>query len=140
MPTTSLPAPASPKRAPQRPTVLVVDDEPKLRVVLSRFLEMHGLDAVAAASGEEAVDFVNRREPSAVLLDIRMPGMDGLVALKAIRAGHPGLPVIMITGLGDEHLMDQALFLGASEYLTKPLSFPDLEQTLASQLHLPVPA
>ena len=116
--------------------VLVVDDEPKLRQVLQEFLELHGFAASAVASGEDALAQLDRLAPSVVLLDMMMPGMNGLDALKQIKARRPSTMVIMITGLEEERVMDEALALGAHDYITKPFNLEYLETMLLSKILL----
>ena len=117
-------------------TVLVVDDEPKLRAALQEFLEGHGLTVGAAASGEEALAQLERLAPSVVLLDVMMPGINGLETLKRIKARRPAAMVIMITGLEEETVMDEALALGAHDYITKPFNLDYLETMLLSKILL----
>jgi CheY-like chemotaxis protein len=87
-------------------------------------------------SGEEALKSLERLSPTVVLLDIKMPGMDGLVTLKKIKTLRPNTTVIMITGLHEEGTIDQALALGALDYITKPFSREYLETTLLSKILL----
>ena len=117
--------------------ILVVDDEPKLRAILEQFLTLRGFCVSAASSGNEALGLLER-DPSGmtVLLDVSMPGMDGLLVLKKIKASHPHVNVIMVTGLEEEQIMQEALTLGASDYITKPFNFEYLETVLLSKLLL----
>jgi len=115
-------------------TILVVDDEPKLRTILQEFLRLHGFTVTTAASGEEALEQLKRFAPTVVLLDIKMPGMDGLLTLKKIKAVQPRVIVIVITGLEEEQTMAQALALGAHDYITKPFNFEYLETILLSKI------
>lgn len=128
---------ARPHRPP-RPrwpgTLLVVDDEPKVRSVLQEFLEAHGFQVAVAASGEETLEQVKRGRPSVVLLDIKMPGMDGLLTLKKIKAVHADSIVVMMTGLQEEQTMVQAFALGADDYITKPFNLDYLETVLLGKI------
>lgn len=128
----SAPQPTTPERWPG--TILVVDDEPKLRAVLQDYLQRHGFSVQTAASGTDALNQLARCSPTMVLLDIKMPGMDGLATLKRLKAAHRDLPVIMTTGVEDEALMAKALALGAADYLTKPFNLEYLELTLLSKM------
>jgi len=110
-----------------------VDDEPELLQTLQGFLEARGCRVRTAASGEEALVHVQQVPLTFVLLDIKMPGMDGLVTLKKMKERVPGLPVIMATSVEDETLMNQAYALGAYEYVTKPYNLRALQAIL---LHL----
>src|ERR1039458_8314707 len=80
--------------------VLLVDDDSAFRHVMSGELRRLGHDVTTASSGEEAVAGLERQEPEIVLLDLRLPGMDGLATLKAIRARNSSIEVIMLTGHG----------------------------------------
>lgn len=126
------PHPAAQPRWPG--TVLVVDDEPKVRSALQEFLERHGFKVSALASGEEALEQVDRLRPSVVLLDIKLAGMDGVLTLKKIKAAHPDTIVIMMTGLEEEQTMVQAFALGAYDYITKPFNLDYLETVLLSKI------
>ncbi len=99
--------------------VLIVDDEEPFRAATRKVLDKLGFDTLVAANGEEAIARMGQR-PEVVVLDIRMPGMDGIEALKRIRGIAPDVPVIMLTGHGAEASAREALALGASDYLAKP--------------------
>ena len=120
--------PAKPLRYPG--CILIVDDEPELLSTLKDFLEARGCNVVTATSGEAALVQLGRYEPSLVLLDIKLGGMDGLITLKKIKEEHPNLPVIMTTALEDQEMMSQAFALGAYEYLTKPYNLAALQGVL----------
>ena len=118
---------------PYHGTALLVDDEPELLESLREFLEPRGCTVLTATSGEQALDQLTYGQPTVVLLDIKMPGMDGLVTLKKIKTLLPSLPVIMATAVEDEQLMSEAFALGAYEYVTKPYNLRALQAIL---LHL----
>lgn len=111
-------------------TILAVDDEPGFLQALEAFLRPRLCDIVTAQSGEEGLNQLKRCHPTLVLLDLKMPGMDGLVALRKFKELQPDLPVIMMTGEDDAHLMQQALALGAFEYVVKPYDFKMLRTTI----------
>ncbi len=79
-------------------TILVADDEADIRASLKMILEYEGLRMIEAASGPEALEQIEKRDPDAVMLDIKMPKIDGLEALAEIRERRPELPVVMISG------------------------------------------
>jgi DNA-binding response OmpR family regulator len=106
-------------------TVLVVDDEPIVREVVVRYLEQEGFHTLQAADGDAARELLEREEPSIVVLDLMLPGTDGLALCRWIR-GHSQLPVIMVTALGEESDRLTGLELGADDYLTKPFSPKEL--------------
>jgi DNA-binding NtrC family response regulator len=125
---------------PQRPVktikypgpILIVDDDRELLSHLEQFLQPRGCTVVKAASGEEALASLARAQPALVLLDIKMPGMDGLVTLKKIKALYPNLLVIMATAVEDQELMAQAFALGAYEHIIKPYNLTVLAGLLSS--------
>jgi two-component system nitrogen regulation response regulator NtrX len=105
----------------RKQTVLVVDDEADIRASLGRILEYEGITALEAASGREAIEKVESQRPDAVLLDIKMAGMDGLEVLAELRRRDPDLPVIMISGHGTIATAVEATRLGAFDFMEKPL-------------------
>jgi DNA-binding response OmpR family regulator len=102
-------------------TVLVVDDEPIVRDVVVRYLERDGFRTLTAANGETAKALIAEREPSLVVLDVMLPGTDGLSLCRWIR-DRSGLPVILLTARGEEADRIVGLELGADDYVTKPFS------------------
>ena len=102
-------------------TVLVVDDEPTLREVVVRYLEREGYRALIAVDGDEAEDALRAESPDLVILDLMLPGTDGLELCRRIRA-RSSLPVIMLPARGDETDRIVGLELGADDYVTKPFS------------------
>ena len=114
--------------------LLVVDDEEEICDFLKSFFEERGFDVSTAASGEEAVKAVDQAEPHVVLLDVQMPGMNGLAALKKIKEGHPAVKVIMVTALETRERIEEALRGGADNYITKPLSLEYLERDVQEKI------
>jgi two-component system, OmpR family, response regulator ResD len=105
----------------QMSTVLVVDDEPIVRDVVVRYLAQEGYRTLEAGDGDTARALLEQEEPSLIVLDLMLPGTDGLALCRWIR-GHSQLPVIMVTALGEEADRLTGLELGADDYLTKPFS------------------
>jgi DNA-binding response OmpR family regulator len=114
--------------------ILVVDDEADVREFLAEFLTMQGYSVSLAADGPEALECVEKDPPRVILLDIRMPGMDGIEVLKRVKASHPDVGVIMVTAVFDEEVGKKALKLGADDYITKPLDMSYLETSLMVKL------
>jgi DNA-binding response OmpR family regulator len=102
-------------------TVLVVDDEPIVRDIVVRYLEQEGYRTLQAGDGDTARTLVEEQNPTLVVLDLMLPGTDGLALCRWIRA-RSGLPLIMVTALGEEADRLTGLELGADDYLTKPFS------------------
>jgi len=112
------------------PRVLVVDDEPDAVELLQEFLTAKGYEVLTASDGEEALRKVKEERPHVILLDVRMPRMNGLEVLKRVRAMDHEVGVIMVTAVNEEETGRQALQLGAFDYITKPLDFTYLERSL----------
>ena len=108
-------------------SILLVDDDDAFRHVMSGELRRLGHDVATAASGEEAVARVEAQEPEIVLLDLRLPGMDGLEALKAIRARNSAIEVIMLTGHGSIDTAIESIKVGAFDYVTKPCPLDEIQ-------------
>jgi DNA-binding response OmpR family regulator len=119
-------------------TVLVVDDEPIVREVVVRYLEREGHDTVEAADGDAARRLVERSEPDLIVLDVMLPGTDGLDLCRWIRA-RSELPVIMLTARGEEADRIVGLELGADDYVTKPFSPRELAARVRSVLRRSAP-
>jgi DNA-binding response OmpR family regulator len=102
-------------------TILVVDDEPVVRDVVVRYLERDGFATVQAANGDDARGLIETRAPSLVVLDVMLPGTDGLELCRWIRS-RADLPVILLTARVDESDRIVGLELGADDYVTKPFS------------------
>jgi DNA-binding response OmpR family regulator len=103
------------------PTILVVDDEPIVRDVVVRYLERDGFRTLEAASGDEAQRLLERELPALIVLDVMLPGIDGLELCRSIRS-RSDLPIVMLTARGEETDRIVGLELGADDYLTKPFS------------------
>ncbi len=104
--------------------VMVVDDAQFMRVRLSKLLTGFGHEVIEAENGEEAVQVYQSANPDVVLMDITMPQKDGLEALAEIRGFDPQAKVIMLTALGQESMVVQAVQTGAKDYVVKPFD-PD---------------
>ena len=102
--------------------VLVVDDDPTVSDVVRRYLERAEYEVTLAADGQGALDAVRASRPDLVVLDLMLPGIDGLEVCRRLRRDDPNLPVVMLTALGDEADRVVGLSLGADDYVTKPFS------------------
>ena len=102
--------------------VLLVDDETDFVQALAERLKMRDLPADAVYDGEQALSFVEGQEPDVMILDLKMPGMDGLEVLRQVKKSYPKIQVIILTGHGTEKDAEEARRLGAFDYLEKPVS------------------
>ena len=105
-----------------RKTILIVDDEESICQSLAGILRDEGYDTIAAGSGEEALKLIEEEMPNLVLLDIWLPGMDGIEVLKIIRSEYPQIRVIMMSGHGTIETAVKATKLGAYDFIEKPIS------------------
>jgi two-component system chemotaxis response regulator CheY len=101
-------------------TILVVDDAAFMRMRMSKILSEAGYEVIQAENGLEAVQKYKASRPDAVLMDITMPEMDGLTALREIRAHDPQARVAMVTALGQQQIVLAAVKSGARDFLVKP--------------------
>lgn len=107
-------------------SVLVVDDEKMMRDLVERILSKEGFAVDTAPSGKEALKKLEKNPVDLIISDIKMPGMDGLELLKAVKSKHPDISVIMMTAFGDTYAVKDALLLGADEYVTKPFKSDEM--------------
>jgi DNA-binding NtrC family response regulator len=106
--------------------VLVVDDEKVLAGALAERLSFRKANAIVAHTGKEAIDRVSKFKPDVVLLDCRLPDLDGFEVLKQIKGDYPEVKVIMYTGYADKFKRREAERLGAFDYFEKPADFEDI--------------
>jgi two-component system OmpR family response regulator len=110
----------------QQPKVLVIDDEPGVRELISEALSLSEISAVQAADGLEALSFLRRERFDLLILDINMPKLDGLALLEKLRNEGMSVPVLMLSARADKADINQGLRTGADDYLTKPFSIEEL--------------
>ena len=106
--------------------ILLVDDEPTILRALQTSLESQGYTVSGVTTGEQAVAKTAAATPDLVLLDLGLPGIDGIEVLKRIRAFAPTLPIVVVSAHGDDVSKVRALDLGADDYISKPFSVPEL--------------
>jgi two-component system KDP operon response regulator KdpE len=107
------------------PMILLVEDDPAVRRVLATSLPAHGYRVLEAGDGATAVRFASERVPDLVLLDLRLPDMDGIDVTKKLRAWSP-VPIVVLSAVGQERDKVAALDAGADDFVTKPFGFPEL--------------
>ena len=112
------------------PRVLVVDDEQDAVELLSEFLTAKGYEVTTARDGEEALKRVKEDRPHLILLDVRMPKMNGLEVLQRVKEIDREVGVIMVTAVNEEEVGRRALQMGAFDYIVKPLDLKYLERSL----------
>lgn len=113
-----------------QPTILVVDDEPSMRRYLQTVLELDSFRVSTASNGIEAIEKVQAHKPDLVLLDVVMPGPDGLETLQRIRETRPATKVVMLSCVRDTRKVAQAMRLGAQDYLSKPVQKEEMDEVL----------
>ncbi len=107
-------------------TVLIIDDDDQLRKSFDKLLTEEGFTVESAASGEEGLNIVRKNVPDLVILDMRLPGMNGLETFEAIHEIEPKLPVVIMTAYGTTETAIEATKMGAFDYILKPFEIPDM--------------
>ncbi|WP_420454185.1 response regulator transcription factor [Rubrivirga sp.] len=115
-------------------SLLVVEDDDDLRQTLARRLEESGYDVATAATGPDALDAVAERVPDLVVLDVMLPGLDGVEVCRRLRSDHPLLTILMLTARADELDRVVGLEVGADDYVTKPFSLQEVVARIRSAL------
>lgn len=125
------PSLVGPAESMERPSkILLVDDEREFVHTLSERLQSRDLDAAVVYDGEEALSFVRSDEPEVMVLDLKMPGIDGIEVLRRVRREHPAVQVIILTGHGSQKEEEEARELGAFAYLRKPVDIERLAEVM----------
>jgi len=120
--------------------ILVIDDEPSIRSLLDTLLRRKGYDVVLADSGRKGLELFRREHPDLIVLDLKMPEMDGLTVLRQIHSLDPKKPVIILTGAGNTEAEQQVRALGVTEYVEKEFSLHLLGDSLKRLLNNPNPS
>jgi DNA-binding NtrC family response regulator len=110
--------------------VLLVDDEREFVQTLSERLQMRDVGSAVVYGGREALEVVQEEEPEVMVLDLKMPGIDGLEVLRKVRSEHPNVQVIVLTGHGSEEVKDRCMEMGACAYLEKPVEIEKLTRIM----------
>ena len=120
--------------------ILVIDDEPSIRDLLDTLLRRKGYVVVLAESGRKGLELFRREHPDVIILDMKMPGMDGLTVLQEIHRLDPRQPVIILTGAGTAEMEQQVRALGVTEFVEKEFSLDHLGDSLKRILNNPDPS
>jgi DNA-binding response OmpR family regulator len=116
--------------------VMAVDDELQMRDLLNLFLTRNGYEVILASNGEDAIELAEKENPQIILLDIKMPGIDGIEVCRRLRADRKtqSIPIIMISGLGDHKL--EAIEAGADDFINKPIDMLELSTRIKSIIRI----
>ncbi|MBN6885017.1 two-component system, response regulator, stage 0 sporulation protein F [Cytobacillus horneckiae] len=117
--------------------ILIVDDQFGIRILLNEVLQKEGYETFQAANGVQALDIVSKHNPDLVLLDMKIPGMDGIEILKRMRVDNNDIRVIIMTAYGELDMIQEAKELGALTHFAKPFDIDDIRA--AVKKYLPVP-
>jgi len=114
--------------------LLVVDDEVEICEFLKAFFEDRDYEVHTASSGSHAIEVLQTLNPQLILLDIHMPGVDGMRVLRHVKENYPQIKVIMVTAIETQEKIEEAIRLGADNYITKPLSLEYLEKDVQEKI------
>jgi two-component system response regulator (stage 0 sporulation protein F) len=116
--------------------LLIVDDEIDVREFAKNFFRKRGITVFTASRGEEALNIISAQSPELVLLDIRMDGLSGMDVLRSLRQQGSPVKVIMISGVEDDAIVQEAQALGVAGFIHKPLVLEELEKVVMAELSL----
>ncbi len=114
--------------------ILIVDDQFGIRLLLNEVFQKEGYETFQASNGKAALEIASKECPDLVLLDIKIPGMDGIEILKKLKEEDPSLYVIVMTAYGELDIINEAMESGALTYFTKPFDINELAQTVNKYL------
>ncbi|MGG1619382.1 response regulator [Paenibacillus sp. NRS-1782] len=118
----------------EKKKVLIVDDQNGIRILLMEVFGSEGYETFQAANGKIALEIVEKEPPDLVLLDMKIPGMDGLEILKHLKTMNPDIKVIMMTAYGELDMIKEATELGALMHFTKPFDIDEMRIAVNKQL------
>ena len=118
--------------------ILIVDDDPTNREVMKALLSQKGYSLAFVSSGPDALSFLRAHQPSTILLDVVMPGMDGFEVCRRIKADDRGryIPIILVTALDRKEDMIRGLDVGADDFIVKPVNGPELRSRVRTMLRI----
>ncbi|WP_371360910.1 response regulator [Sporomusa malonica] len=115
-------------------TILVIDDQPGIRRLLTEVLQDEGYSVMTAANGYEGIQVATDTKPNVILMDMKMPGMDGTETLKELKRHGQGDQVIMMTAYGELDMVNEAREAGMRDYITKPFDIMSLCQIIEAHI------
>ncbi|MEF2096099.1 response regulator [Bacillus sp. CFBP9009] len=116
--------------------ILIVDDQFGIRILLNEVLHKEGYETFQAANGIQALDVLNNHSPDLVLLDMKIPGMDGIEILKRMKVVDPDIRVIIMTAYGELDMIQEAKDLGAMTHFAKPFDIDDIRKAVREYLSI----
>lgn len=114
--------------------LLIVDDQFGIRILLNEVFQKEGYKIFQASNGKQALDIVKMRRPDLVLLDIKIPGIDGIEILKRMKKIVPDIKVIVMTAYGELNMIEEAMELGAITYFAKPFDIEEMRDTVKKHI------
>ncbi|MFC4777738.1 response regulator [Paenibacillus sp. GCM10023252] len=123
------------RSAGEAPVILVVDDQASIRVLLLELFKEEGCTVYEASHGQAALAQFHKQPIDCILLDLKMPDMDGIEVLRSVRETDPNVMVVMISAYGDLAKVDEARRLGVATFFTKPFDIEELRDYVMEQLH-----
>ncbi len=118
-----------------KPNILIIDDEPEMCWAVAKAMEMEGFTAITANGGQEGLKIFSSEKISVVLVDLKMPDMDGIEVIKELRHVDPEVPVVLITGHGSMDVAHEALSEDATGYIIKPFRMAALRATVKKMIN-----
>ena len=116
--------------------ILIVDDQRGIRLLLEEVFKQVGMKTVLASNGREALEIVQKRQPDCILLDMKMPGMNGVEVLREVRNLFPQVLVMMMTAYSEIELIEEAENLGIDQHFTKPFDIFEVRDTVLRRLDM----
>lgn len=116
--------------------LLIVDDQPGIRLLLEEIFKTTGIMTALASNGKEALEIVQKQNPDCILLDMKMPGMNGVEVLREIRILSPDAIVMMMTAYSEIELLEDANKLGIDQHFTKPFDIFEVRDSVLKRLDL----
>lgn len=114
--------------------LLIVDDQFGIRILLNEVFQKEGYKIFQASNGKQALDIVKMRRPDLVLLDIKIPGIDGIEILKRMKKIEPDIKVIIMTAYGELNMIEEAMELGSITYFAKPFDIEEMRDTVKKHI------